>query len=306
MASRFTADDLLTSVRSRCYEPSGTSRVSDSDILLMATEELLGVIVPAIKGTRTDFFEAQQDYAIGSTNGFRIPERAIGSTISKAFLRDAQGNVYELPCLPEGLMSGVVNTSVPTYTRTFYYIRGNHIYLNPFPVPAGNTLVLVYYQRPSDLVLSSAASRIVSKTSTTITLSAAVPTVVTGDLVDIVDYQSPFGFKAIDVVATVSGSSLTGLSDTTSFSVGDYVSIAGTSPIPQIPYEFHPLLRYRTTARVLESIGDRQGMQAALASAADIQSQIMKAIDPRNDGQPNVIVSQFPSRNGSYWGRRVF
>ena len=49
----------------------------------------------------------------------------------------------------------------------------------------------------------------------------------------------------------------------TDLAVGDYVALAGKSPIAQIPYEAHHLLAQLGAIKVNEALGDMQGMQMA-------------------------------------------
>ena len=298
---RHTVDDFLTATRLRALFPAAQTdpTFTDTNLLTIGTEELLLEVVPAIRKERAYFFETAKTFTLsGATNGFKIPGRAVGSVLSKIFFLDANGGaVEEVPLLPQS----------PDGNRGCY-IENNKLYLTPFPASSAVTsLKIIYYLRPGDLIKTSDARQIVSKTSTSISFATTHPTVSTGELFDVIDNESPFVYKAIDLSGTVTGAgleTLSGLSSTSDFAVGDWVAQAGESPIPQIPYDFHPILSARTAARALAAYGDRAGRAVELESALSMESKLMSSIAQRIDQQPQVIVSRFPFRSGGWVGRR--
>lgn len=66
--------------------------------------------------------------------------------------------------------------------------------------------------------------------------------------------------------------------------VGDYVCSANESIIPQIPPDLHNGLAERTCARILEAIGDQQGLQTINAKIQDIQVREGNLLDDRTEG----------------------
>lgn len=290
MSRKATNDDLIRSVRLRCFTPTSQGTFSDADILMFAQEELHNEIVPTIRNVRAHFFEASSNFSLnGATNGFSIPDRAVGAALSR---------LYWL--LADGTQGGEVSLGAEGGGS---YLRNNKVYLTPFPYDgSAANLQMVYYLRPGDLVPTTEARKVASFTSTSITLTSNLATLTTGGLFDIVDQKSPYVYKLIDQVGTVAGAVLSGLSTTAGVAVGDWVTLAGESPIPQIPYDFHPVLRARAAARLLEATGDRPAMAIALQSALSMEAKLIQSIKPRLDDQPNYIVTDFPWRGAS--GRR--
>src|SRR5262249_15793502 len=70
--------------------------------------------------------------------------------------------------------------------------------------------------------------------------------------------------------------------------IGDWVCLAGQSPIPQIPYNpgFQLLLQLGA-GKCLEIHGDVRGFNVAMSQAADMKNYFISVITPRADG--NVI-----------------
>ena len=88
--------------------------------------------------------------------------------------------------------------------------------------------------------------------------------------------------------------------------VGDWVSLAGDSPIPQIPYEVHNILAQRGAIKVLESLGDASGLQAAADVYTDMVDKFKITVTPRADDSPKRLVSSSPlfgdnGRSSGWW-----
>lgn len=66
--------------------------------------------------------------------------------------------------------------------------------------------------------------------------------------------------------------------------VGDYVSTANECIIPQIPPDLHNGLAERACARVLEALGDQQGLQNIMSKMQDIQLREGNLLDDRVEG----------------------
>jgi hypothetical protein len=127
-------------------------------------------------------------------------------------------------------------------------------------------------------------------TPTSITLSSALTGLSTGIPFDIISNKPIFPYHGYDLTGTVAGAVIT-MTPPSGTAVGDWVALAGYSPIPQIPYEIHPVLAQRTAARILGILGDSNGMQLLMASAQEQMSQILTLVAPRVAGNPSFIVS---------------
>lgn len=304
MAERCTTADLLTSVKLQTFVPKVQPDVSDSDILLLATECLESLVISPIKGTRASYFLAKQDVSITENDQeIDIPARSIGSTIAKLIAVDSNGRRYELPILAEGQGATLAPTSMQISSRPVAYIRGSKIILNNVVSGLWNTVQIIYAQRPGDLVLTSACLQVASLTSTSLTFSANLSTIsiATGTKFDVVSQKSPYPYVLTSTAGTVSGMTVSDLTSTTGIAVGDWITLEGTSPIPQVPYEYHMLLRKKTAIAVLEALGDRAGVQVAEAKAMEMEKKLALAISPRLDEQPEVFVSGHPYRSGNLW-----
>jgi hypothetical protein len=73
------------------------------------------------------------------------------------------------------------------------------------------------------------------------------------------------------------------------FNVGDYVMKAEETIVPQLPTELHPILAQRTTVKMLEALGDTEGMQNAQKELERMEFNAMTLIDNRAEGAPQKV-----------------
>lgn len=85
---------------------------------------------------------------------------------------------------------------------------------------------------------------------------------------------------------TVTPSSLEGMN------VGDYMALRGESPFAHIPVEGYPLLEQAVVVKVLEGLGDREGMAAAQTKLSELVQLFPDLITPRVDGNPQKIINR--------------
>lgn len=75
-------------------------------------------------------------------------------------------------------------------------------------------------------------------------------------------------------------------------SVGDYICLANEAIIPQLPPDLHTGLAERTSARILASMGDAAGLQAANQKIQEIDSRQGTILDNRVEGTPQKITAR--------------
>jgi hypothetical protein len=73
---------------------------------------------------------------------------------------------------------------------------------------------------------------------------------------------------------------------------GDYICLANEAIIPQLPPDLHNGLAERAAARVLEALGDQQGLQSAMVKIQDIEQRQGNLLDNRVDGSPQKVLNR--------------
>lgn len=76
------------------------------------------------------------------------------------------------------------------------------------------------------------------------------------------------------------------------FVIGDYICEQHECIIPQIPSDLHNLLAERACSRVLEALGDVQGVTTTNTRIADLEQRQSVLIDNRVEGAPRKVVNR--------------
>lgn len=315
MARVYSSSALINSAKRKAMIPDTQVTFQDEDFLAFANEEMDLGIIPFILSFREDYY--QNSISIPLEHGksrYLIPYRAIGNKIRDLQYLDTSGRVFPLRrVFVEDLHKfdgGFDGASTSASNK--YYIENDEIVLVSRPSEPGASLKIIFYLRPNALVLEEDVSTITNIDTTTgvITLSQNIDKYTVGTLIDIVEQRSPSKILKYDIpVLAVDAPNNTITIDTTLIpehvNVGDQVSQAQTTSLPQLPAELQSLLSQRVAARCLEALGDQAGLQAANAKIAEIEQKVIPILDNRVDGSPmkvNANVGLLRSIR-SYWGR---
>jgi hypothetical protein len=304
MSIDYSVNALLTSVKQRSMNADNQNLLTDTDIVRIASEELQAVLIPYIESVKGEYFVVYQDQPfVQGQLAYTIPQRATGTKWRDVCLVDQQGNRVLLNYInPEDMKS---SWAYAPYQFGFYP-ESDHINLVLGNlIGSGNYryMRMYYFRRPNTLCTTGAtgnAGQVMSfdTTAQTITLDFAPTTWTTATQFDIVNSLPPFQARVDNAsITNISGFVLTFTDALPSgLSVGDWVSEANFSPIPQIPVECHRLLEVLTAARVLQYTGD-PAFQVMQAMAEGMKKDLFQVLSPRIDGSPRKI----PIRN-RLWG----
>lgn len=303
----YTITSLIASVKRRCSVPTAQSLFENTDFAALLSEEMQSVIVPLILSEQEDYFIHYKDYTIdGSTKEFRVPDRAIGGKLKNlGFYNSAADSLDLRPRLSIEDYGNRRGNFI--HDLTGYYLQDNKIVFNPAPTNSGDKLRVYYYRRPSNLVQISEAGKItaIDTTAKQVTINTLQTGWGTSNTFDLIRGKGMFQSLGDDLTITgiESSSTLTFTDDLpTDLSVGDYVALAGKSPIAQIPYEAHHLLSQLGAIKINEALGDLQGMQMAQSKYDVLVNAMLRSINNRVDGSPRKVVN----RNGIFTSTGVF
>ena len=280
----FTSTGLIAQIKRRALIPTSQNLFTSSDIIDMLNEELQNRIVPYILNTREDYFltydEITQD---GTQTEIDIPYDAIGNKINQITLYTSTTDDSFFATIPR-----LTPSQINDYFGG-YYIEGNKIKLYPKAIASGK-LRIYYYKRPSEIVVSTRWAIVSTiNTNTSIVCSTNLPAnITTGSSIDIVKNIQPWDTTRETTAGTVSGATVN-LSNTPDISVGYYVCSKDESPFAQIPQDTIPLLIQSVVVRMMEYMGDTNGLQSGLLTYAQMESDNRGLISPRVDAQPKKI-----------------
>lgn len=288
----YTTADFLSSVERKSFAPANQTTFSTSDILAIGDEVLQESIIPALIKVRQEFFVTYLDASITSgVAAYPVPPRAVGSMPRKIGVLDSNSNFSELARISVDKLYLYSSTSS---TPNMFYFLDESIVLHPTPASTTNTLRVYYALRPGSLV-EVADSAVISGINTltnVITVTTIPSTWVTGSVFDLISAigNQKYYNQATDLTSTlVSGTSITLPSLPSGLAVGDYISLAGTSPLIQLPAEFRPAFAMLTAAAILDAQNQPNAeklFQKGMLSLKTAQDMVAS----RDPGDPEVIM----------------
>lgn len=126
--------------------------------------------------------------------------------------------------------------------------------------------------------------------------SSTTPTIfVAGTVIDFL--QTKPGHKTLGLSKTITGVGSNTMTFTqsivpTDMIVGDYVCLENECIIPQIPTDLHIGLAERACARVLASIGDREGLQVVEGKIQQVEKMQSPLLGARDDGSVRKVFNR--------------
>lgn len=288
-----TSDRLLEGVKRRAIVPSSQPLFDDNDLLALGDDVIEELMVPILKAARQDFFVTTDEVAVVSgTRLYDIPYRAVGRTLRDLKLLNGGGYVRSLPKIAIE-HEHLFQTSGGNVMG--FYFKGDKIALVPVPTASGFTLERWYELAPSRLVKTTDAAVVSGITATDVTVSVAPDTITTGTVIDFIQARSGNSILAMDkTVTNVAGNVYTFATGDipSTLAVGDYVSVAMTTPVIQFPNECYPLLETATTRRALAALGDFEGADVLAKDESEETKRLRALLEPRIEGEATTIINR--------------
>lgn len=264
-----TSNEIIASVLLRSGFPTD-NYFTNAEMLTIMNDEMRLHINPLLMKLHEEFLLQTKDYNIAANTTYRLPKRALGGKLRDLKLYD-NGDYVDLDRLFEE----------DRYKKsTGYYITRNSIELSD-DITTG-TLRATYYLAPSQMVLVASVATIASIDSATqVTVSALPSSISTATPVDMVQASGQYDLLSIDATITnVAGTTLTFSSLPSDLAVGDYICLAGQSPVPTIPVDLHPILTQATLCTCLGSKKDK-AFEAESAKLKMLKESMLEMLDPR-------------------------
>lgn len=303
-----TTTSLLTSIKRRAMVADNQNTFSDQDFIDLMNEEMMIGLVPSILQMKEEYFIFKTLVPlVANKNKYPVPERALANKVREVCYRDTTsktlGNEYEMTRVAiddryTGLGNGTGVNDFSGFRR--FYMLGSDLVIHPgVGASVTGSLAFYYYLRPNTLVKNANVASVVSINRTTgeIALSS-IPTGYSGEVeYDFIKAKSPHNILDIDI-------SLTNLNVTTKtitlavadipedLEVGDYVPLAGQTCVPNIPTELHMVLAQRAAQRVLEALGDTEGLANATAKINEMEGKLSTMMTNRVEGSPRKVVNR--------------
>lgn len=296
MAGRdYTTTGLLAAIRAEGSIPDEDPEATDAKLLLLADRIHDRVFVPKVRKAVSDYYTTSDYLTVEAGVGeYRIPHRAVTSSVRAVVLVDSSGREQELSPIP---LADRHTYSTGTSGRpSFYCIVDDMVVLLPRPNTSDLELRIVYEYRPSKLVLVA-----------DVAIISAIALVTSADGLDVYQVGASSGFNptdetACDVVCAqapfsviardgVFDGSIPVLGKALSISdhcraplVGDYICPLGETPVPQLPAELHGLFALYCAGWYLKPT-DPGTSQTLIDAAESASNDALALLSPRQVGK---------------------
>lgn len=298
---------LIDDIKIRCTVPTSQLTFTNARFTSLANVYLKGKVIPLIMSTREEYFVDFYETILPSDGIIPFPGDTVGIKL-RSVCYVQQRSPLILINLPRIDLDVVAGVGWNNYTSIAgFYVEGNNLVLYPnASVPQNTPIRIYFYKRTLVLATPGTYGQItaIDSGTNTLTMSRVPSSWTTGTQINTMA-QSP-NFDVTNELATVVSSATPTLTldSVTDMSVGDYVSEYGYSAIPQIPLEAHGYLAQITAAKVLSSLGDRDGGKEAWDEAKELKENLLVMISQRVDGSvKKVIPPQGGIRLGAGLGR---
>jgi hypothetical protein len=296
-ASGCLVDALAAECNLHCLNPVSNSTFQLADIVtLMGCNLSLGV-VPLLKKCQQNYFVMNVDVPIvQGKSAYIFPPRAIGNALRDVVLLDASGNEVALNQLErEYIKVQFPFNFVPSIWSFGQYVTANEINLY-------NTLVQSYTayklrfiteRRPGNLTLSTNCGKVTGIAGNVVTLNYIDPGWTPATTFDLINQLPPFQSIGDDLAITnINGLQVTLANAPAGIANGQWLCPAMMSCIPQIPYEYFPLLVAMTTADIARALDMSQLLAATNAEIEKFEANALALVRPRVTGSPKVIINK--------------
>lgn len=297
----FTVDELIAGAKVRAFYPATGGALTDAEIVRLANGELVNTVFPAVLEAKGNWNVYTKTHAIVSgTARYRVPKAAYAGRLKELRYVDASGNVRDVSIIDVS-QTPLIAREYSRETFCAYMQRGDLV-LAQTPNESVGSLLMDYYRRPGQLALVADCGTITSVASAgggnvRLSCSGGVPSTFGDDtLVDVIQGGGTFDTIAADVdpedVDLTSDFVDVSEDDVslTSAEAGDYIALAGYSPIPQVPDIAHPWLEQLVAVKLLESERDLQAMALAQGKADIMRVQMIEQLTPRVENEPPIVV----------------
>lgn len=285
----YTTDDLVSAIERRSFAPAGQRTYTSTEMLATADEATETLIVPAIAKLREEFFVNFVDYPItAGQNAYDVPVRAAGLLVREVWYIDASGAVT--PDFPRYEPEDITSTS--TGNPSGFYLQANQIILDKVPATTtGASLRVFFLLMPSRLIATSDAGVISAINGNIVTVAAIPAAWATGNIFDLIRQDGGQEPRSIDKTATlVNGSDITFTTVPSTLRVGDYVALAGETPLVQLPSNFRTVLAQGVAAQMLGDMS-MPGADRAQKAFETMMKSSLEFITPRVQGEDRITVA---------------
>jgi len=288
----YVTEDLVEQIKDNTSTEFAQGRFSRDTVINLCNQETIKRIRPIVSDLQAEFFVVNKNVtlAVGDQK-IRLPKRAAARGLRDLYLVIGTTR-YPLDQVTRerAILQETTDQGVPVS----FYFDADAITLN-CPVPQACTLVLLLEASPGNLVLSSAVTTVSSVDFITgIVTVAGTPSGFGGaieyDFVEQLGYGNAvlgMGLTPLTVVGTTY--TFTASELPTTLKVGDYFTLAGATPLPNLPDEAVVTLIHAVSCRIFKMRGDIQMLNAEQAELTNAIIYLERALADRAEGARTTV-----------------
>lgn len=288
-----TWSDLLDEIKTRGAIPTASGTFTEARFLSLANSVMKSRIVPMMDRIREGYYAYDYDSANVGPFVFDIPKRAAGAKL----LNVALVNGTERLDLARYYEEELRDTTQPRAADYGFYVKRSQVYVlgTPSEWPTLRQTILL---RPGTIISEDDAAQVTGIAGNVITCATVPTSWTTSLLYDAVQAEAHFDTVGIDLaisaITTGAGGSLT-LVDAAApsrLSVGDWISIAKTTPVVQVVEDVLPYLAQLVANVCLQSQGDAEARKAGREEAAELKEGLSALMSPRVQEEGKKLVNR--------------
>lgn len=307
MAINYATNALLDKLRTIGAIPSTNSNFTDQKLVTIVNDELQSTVVPLIMMAKQEYYVAYTDYTIESTTTptiFQIPYDAIYNKLADITLAKTSNGVTTEVSIPN-ISRETITANDSFYVQNIFgfLLRDGNVVFYPgqYVNTSEQFLRVYYYKRPLELVTTANAGKITSINGNDVRLSLIPASWRVGDQINSVSQLPSFKVTSnASTIVSISNPIIT-VSDSSGMSVGDWVSLDGYCPIPQVPVEAMNFLISCAVLRVHEAMADEKMIELSSLKKKELGAILQTSITPRTDGARQVIQNRYAISKRRYW-----
>ena len=282
----YTAETLVAKVKRWGSIPTTQALFQTADFISLMDDSLKYDLTPIIMSAKEEYFMRSKTVAITSTiSEYIIPTRAIGGGLREVKIQIGTGANTSTKVLRR------IDPGHSEQYRDGYYVKGNRIVLTDPAAYSGGSIIYEFPCRPNSLVADIDAARITNITGLDVTVSSYPSAWLQSDKFDLIQNNAPFDWLSIDNDVVIVSNVFTFSTIPDYLEVGDWLCLAGESPVPQIPLEAIEVMCQSVVLKCLDALGDDSGSTIAKGRLDSMTKNLLNILEPRVSDQPQKIVN---------------
>lgn len=302
----YLTEDLVEQIKENTSTEFAQSRFSQTTLIDLCNQESLKRIRPIISNLQKEFFVVTTKIALEQGDKFvRLPKRAAGRGLREVYF-EIGSDRFELVQITREQATREETSSQQT-PISFYFEADSIVFTSP--IDQDITLVLVLEISPGSLVLSTTVTTVSSVDfDTGVVVVSGTPTGYGGAVE--YDFVQGLGYGNAVLAVGLTPVSTSGTSYTfnptelpKTLRAGDYITLAGKTPVPNMPDEAVTTLIHAVSCRIYRLRGDFNSLKAETDEMQNSILYLQQALADRIEGQRPVVHNERSLLRGARFRR---